>query len=414
MKYFVLLLALALGGFQAVCAKPSVYAQLRLEPTTRAFTCSYTFRLSASDTTSAVRLILSKAFRLQRVESSKGAHQRLTTTIYLGDTLHQVDVRFPAPQRRARAITLTYAGIVGKGNFTDQVVVFSGHSNWLPFRPYEEYEEVDYELDVRVPNNYQVRSTIPPARQRQGRWVFRGSTSNIELTALVAQQFYQVTSAILPPITIIKAGGPLVRADTAVLRKAEAIVAFYNRTIGSQDTIAKFTIFLPGTNRGAYGLLNDATVISYSDFDVAKKEDLLVLAHEISHKWWAYGSFHNDNGWLSEAFATYSSLLFLHASGDVEGYQTELARLTQSAVGTPAILGFDRHKYEPAMYRRVIYNKGTSVLAALHRQLGEEQFIKIMATTASQKTSTTAGFLDIVEQVAGTSSRVWLHAQLSQ
>lgn len=42
---------------------------------------------------------------------------------------------------------------------TEQVLEFSGHSNWVPFRPSQKYELVDYTLAVRVPPAYQVRST---------------------------------------------------------------------------------------------------------------------------------------------------------------------------------------------------------------------------------------------------------------
>jgi aminopeptidase N len=155
-------------------------------------------------------------------------------------------------------------------------------------------------------------------------------------------------------------------------------------------------------------------VITYTTFDVTDKRDLLILAHEISHKWWAYGSFHDENGWLSEAFATYSSLLYIQASGDEVTYQAELARLAATAVDTPPLWGFNRYQYPFPMYRRVIYNKGTGILAALRQHIGTEQFMTILAMTAAQKTSTTLGFLNTVKQVAGQEAQTWLMAELKR
>lgn len=414
MKYHWLLVLLVCGNAFSSLATPIVRIRLQVEPVTHSFTCRYQFILPASDTTSLVRLNLNQAFQLQGVRSPRARQQQVSKITYVGDTVRQVHVRYAPGIQRRRQIELTYSGTIAKGEFTDQVAVFSGHSNWLPFRPYAEYELVDYELVVQVPATYQVRSTTPLTRQRSGEWVFRGTTSAIEPTALIAQHFYQTASITMPPIELIKTGVPFARPDTLLLHQAEAIIAFYNRTLGQQDPVTRFTIFLPGTNNAAYGLLDDATVITYATFDVTDKRDLLILAHEISHKWWAYGSFHDENGWLSEAFATYSSLLYLQASGDEAGYQAELARLAASAVDTPPLWGFNRYKHPFPMYRRVIYNKGTCILASLHQHVGNEKFIAILAKTAGQKTSTTIGFLDTVEQAAGGEARKWLLAELKR
>lgn len=413
MKYYWLLLLVCGNTFPSL-ATPIVRIRLQVEPVTHSFTCRYQFTLPASDTTSFVRLNLNQAFNLQRVHSPHAKQQQVSKVTYVGDTMRQVQVHYTIGIQQQRQIELTYSGTIAKGEFTDQVAVFSGHSNWLPFRPYAEYELIEYDLVVQVPAAYQVRSTTPPTRQQPGQWVFHGITSAIEPTALIAQHFYQTVSATAPPIELLKTGTPFARPDTLLLHQAEAIIAFYNHTLGRQDVVARFTIFLPGTNNAAYGLLDDATVITYTTFDITDKRDLLILAHEISHKWWAYGSFHNENGWLSEAFATYSSLLYLQASGDEVGYQSELARLAASAVDTPPLWGFNRYQYPFPMYRRVIYNKGTGILASLRHHVGDEYFMTILAKTAAQKISTTTDFLDTVEQVAGQEARTWLLAELKR
>jgi hypothetical protein len=346
---------------------------------------------------------------------SQGASQRIVRVYYpfFADTLQQVQVRFAGRGQKARQLTLVYTGTLGKRLATEEVMVFSGHSNWLPFRPYKEYELVDYELKVGVPSGHNVISTAAAHKQSKQLWRFRGNTSAIEITALVGKQFQRLKSASAP-VSVLKPGKALTKQDTAIFQTAQSIVAFYNRSIGRQDPITRFSIFLPGTNANAFGLLDNAAVITYTAFDVAKREDLLILAHEISHKWWGYGSVHNESDWLNEAFATYSSLLYLQAAGNTTGFQEELARLAQTAVGTPPLVGFDRYKHEPSMYRRVIYNKGTGVLNALHTRLGTDAFLNLLAMAAARKVSTTAGLLEVVEQATDRDTRAWLLAELSR
>jgi hypothetical protein len=412
---FSFALFLFFSGLPTSFALPIVQLQLQVDPSNHSFSCHYTFSLPASDTTSLVRLNLNKQFPLQHLASAQASQQQVVRRYYpyFADTMQQVVVRFPATRHQRRTITFTYSGTLPKRLTTDQVMVFSGHSNWLPFRPGQEYELTTYTLAVQVPPAYQVRSTTP-AKRHHGQWTFRGTTSAIELTALVATQFQQVTSAQKPRIAVVKLAAPLLRRDTVLLKRAEAIIKFYNSSLGAQDPIKRFTIFLPGTNSEAYGLLDNATVITYSDFDVADQEALLILAHEISHKWWGYGSVHDESEWLNEAFATYSSFLYLQASGDSTGYQTALAKKVQSATSAPAIMGFDRANAPYPLFRRVVYDKGTVILAALHTRVGTAEFYAILAKTAAEKVSTTAGFIEVVAQVSGADTRQWLVAELSK
>jgi hypothetical protein len=416
MKFLVLLLGLVLGSSFAGYAMPRVQVQLSVEPTTRVFTCRYTFALPASDTSSVLRLNLRKDFRVQRGQPGGAAVQvRHIYYPYFADTVQQVVVRYPAGRPRARSFTLVYEGSLQKERTTAQVLEFSGHTIWLPFRPLEEYELVDYTLDVRVPPGYQVRSTRPPLGAKPGRFRFEGQASAIELTAIIAPQFWQAVASRGPAIAVVKAGAALNSSEAAILPKAQDIISFYNRTIGRQDSIARFTVLLTGTKQDAFGLLDNATVITYTtDFDVAQHGDLLILAHEISHKWWGYGSVHDESEWLNEAFATYSSMLYLQARGDTAGYRQNYEKLAKTTANTPAIIGFDRTKYESEMFRRVVYNKGMVVLAALHARVGTEQLYTILARTAAQRVGTTTAFLGVVGQVAGPETRAWLLARLSE
>lgn len=413
MQRYLLALLLLLGTKLAAAA-PVAHISLTVDPATRRFTCRYRFALADGDTTTVVQFLLPRGLHLGSVRSSQGmpAVSRRYYP-YLADTMQQVTARF-AVARPHRQLTLLYTGTLDKGRTTAQALEFSAHSLWLPFRPAREYELLAYTLAVRVPSGWQVRGTRTPARAGKRLYQFRGLTSAIEPTAIIARQFHQFDTTHGAAISVVKAGASLTAPDTALLRQAAGIVHFYNRTIGRADSIRQFRLLLTGTQQDAFGLLDNATVLTYTDLNPANRADLLILAHEISHKWWSYGSVHDESDWLNEAFATYSSLLYLQARGDTAGYRVEYAKRAATTAGTPAIIGFDRFRHEGSMYRRVMYNKGTVVLAALHARVGTERLYAILAQTAAQKVSTTEGFLAVVEQLTSPVTRQWLLAELSR
>ncbi|SDX89045.1 hypothetical protein SAMN04488069_10425 [Hymenobacter psychrophilus] len=417
-QYFGLLLVLlTLRSAQAEPQLPKVQVQLRADPSTRSFNCHYQFTLPAADTSTRVVLRLNRAFRVQQVQAKGAASVRQTRSYYpyFADTLQRVEVRFKRGARQARTVSLSYSGTLDTLFATAAVLEFSGHTGWLPFQPLCEYEPVDYELRVKVPAGYQVVSSADLLKSGAGAWQFRGRTGQIEITALIGRQFSRAALAARPQVQIVKAGATTTRADTLLLRKAVDVVGFYNRTIGRQDSVKRFTVLLPGTDRDAFGLREDATVITYPDFNVSQRGAELILAHEISHKWWGEGSVHNYNDWLNEAVATYSSLLYLQARGDTAGYRIELNKRAQTLTdSTPAIIGFESSQHPYQVFRQVIYNKGTVVLAALHGYLGDKQFIQLLATAAGRRTSTTEELLQLVQAQAGPEARTWLRAKLER
>ena len=417
MPRLLLILLFGLPGLApAARAQSSAQILLKVEPGSKHFWCRYTLRLPTGSAPTPVLLNLNRSFRVLSVRSPQAQQVVTKPYLYAGfqDTLQGITLQYAPGDQRARQITVTYEGTLTARYATDRVLEFSRNTIWVPFLPYKEDELTNYELEVRAPDGYEVVSTRPPAAHRGGRFTFRGATSAIEPTALVSRDFQRLVSpAPGPPVTVVKAGA-LLPADSLLLTKATDIVAYFNQTIGRRDAIPRFTVLLPGTNRNAAGLLDNAVDITYSDFDVRKRDELLILAHEISHKWWAYGSISSYEEWLNEAFATYSSLLYLRASGDTTGYQLELSTRLKSAVGAPAIIGFDRSKYDYPTIRRVVYAKGTAVLHALHTRVGDEKFISILAATAAQKITTTEAFLTLVAQEAGPETQRWLRDQLTR
>lgn len=330
-------------------AKNEVKVHLTVNPEKKSFTCKYQIKLQPKAKRSHFVFTLNKAFHVEGVRS-KGQSKyevRPFFDLFQKDTLKRIEVAFANNSKSTREVTISYSGNVPERFFTDNVLEFSAHTNWLPNIPGKEYELVSYELEVSVEDGYQVISTSHPVGQKPGTYTFRGSAPNIEITAIAATEFEELsTGSEGHTVSVYKAGRRMNAADTTLLRHTREAIAYFNQTIGKEHPIATFTVLLPGTNRDAFGLLDNAVNITYADFNTNNVEDRLILAHEISHKWWAYGRWNDYNNWLNEAFATYASLLYLRAIGDTATYEEEIAKRQASSKNSPALVGFDVSKHD--------------------------------------------------------------------
>ncbi|WP_324671836.1 M1 family aminopeptidase [Hymenobacter sp. GOD-10R] len=411
-KHFLLVcLLLSLLPFTSR-AKNKVAVDLTIYPETHSFSCRYT--LDAAVPAGGLLLNLNKQFAVGKVTG--GTLRAYTATAFYDtfqkDTLRRLALQFTRSKPQ-QTVTIQYSGIISERYHTDGLADFTAQANWLPTIPDKEYDLVDYQLTVHVPESYQVVSTHEPLRTAPGAYTFTGTGPSIEITAIAAQRFTQlVSTSDNVHITVQKANRATSANDTLLLADARKIIAYQNRLFGSKDPIRNFTFLLPNVNRTASGLLDNAAVIAYLTFDTKDPGDLLILAHEISHKWWGYGVWNTYDNWLNEAFATYSGLLYLKAAGDTASFRKELSKRQKSATGAPAIINFDVRKNDYPSFRRVIYDKGTVVLYELHQRVGDAQFFRILTRTAAAKVATTEAFLKLVEQQSSRETSEWLAHKL--
>jgi len=142
-----------------------------------------------------------------------------------------------------------------------------------------------------------------------------------------------------------------------------------------------------------------------------------LVAHEISHQYWGQlvKMWSPEDQWITEAFAEYSSLLAVmnmknKGKDEYENTVKEWFRMAQVATEfSPIPLAnslapqddfLDGKRYRPFL----IYYKGACLLHAIHKELGDEKFVRFLRSyvkTLSWQHSTTAHIPMILKALTG-------------
>lgn len=194
----------------------------------------------------------------------------------------------------------------------------------------------------------------------------------------------------------------------------------YGKPIMSQFTASEIPFAhgqaFPGMIHLSLGTFLREDKIGYND---------LFRAHEVAHQWWGlgvgYDTYHD--AWISEAFAEFSALWFVHASRGIEPY-FQILRYWKELITSnrkyilrdgkkagPIWMGPRTHTTETeGDYSLIIYKKGAWVLHMLRNlfidlhTLKDDKFKALMReiyTTYVGKKATTADIQRIVEKYAG-------------
>ena len=126
----------------------------------------------------------------------------------------------------------------------------------------------------------------------------------------------------------------------------------------------------------------------------------LLRPHEIAHQWWGnvVNSELDRDGWIMEALATYSSLLWLEHHEGVEERNRTLAEFQQNLLrksgnetvesAGPVVLGRRlRTSKLPEAYRVIVYEKGAWIMHMLRGILGDEGFFTMLRSLCEQHAS---------------------------
>ena len=140
---------------------------------------------------------------------------------------------------------------------------------------------------------------------------------------------------------------------------------------------------------------------------------LYTTVHETAHQWW-YGVVGNDQideAWLDEGFATYSEGIFTEKEFGEGNGKIYFEYLDESSKGDIKAGVYDGVILKPLSrytnwndYGPAVYTGGAALLNEIRRQVGDQDFFKILQTYYKEysfKNATTEDFLRVCEQVSG-------------
>lgn len=189
---------------------------------------------------------------------------------------------------------------------------------------------------------------------------------------------------------------------------AQRIVRFYASRFGAYPypklTIAEIPVF-----PGGYG---STSLLLLTEKSFAEKEiPTPFLAHEIAHQWWGNHVAPQGlgAGWLSEAFAEYSAVLYQEHAGGPEALREALADLAARyrahlREGTEEAIAETDPYDQSGTYEGTVYYKGAYVLHSLRCLVGEKQFrrtLRLFAERYGAGTARIADFEAVAAEVHG-------------
>jgi aminopeptidase N len=141
----------------------------------------------------------------------------------------------------------------------------------------------------------------------------------------------------------------------------------------------------------------------------------LLHAHEVAHQWWGnvVASAGPPDDWIMEALASYSALMFLEKKKGRKALDTEMAGyrvhlLKKEADGQtiesagPIIWGTRLSSSQaPGAWRAITYEKGAWIIHMLRGRLGDDAFLKMLASMTSRyryKTIATDQFRELAAE----------------
>ncbi len=107
------------------------------------------------------------------------------------------------------------------------------------------------------------------------------------------------------------------------------------------------------------------------------------VVHEVAHQWFygLIGGDQVDQPWMDEAFATYSTALYLEfveGRGQATGYLSDLREVVRNHPQSERPIGQGVGEYQGGEYSTLVYLKGALFYQALRQRLGDEVFFDFL------------------------------------
>jgi hypothetical protein len=255
-------------------------------------------------------------------------------------------------------------------------------------------------------------------RRTDGDWnILRTEFENPVFLPIVMAGDYKIHVEVRDGRTIRVAGYAFAHeyAFKQMTNLADQIIHFYEGFLGpfpwKELTIIEI-------NEYGFGVAPPATMFITQEAFQPIRDDYTRLfskglneryAHEIAHQYWGHQVkwASPEDEWLSESFAEYCAALFIRRLRGEGAYKDIVAywRSRAKEVGAKGTIGTANRVLGEQDFEdrtRLLYDKGPYLLSVLHRQLGEEKFLRsLMAfqATLKGKFGSTALFQELLQYV---------------
>lgn len=355
-------------------------------------------------------------------------------------TILEVPFEMPIAQGEVVTVTMKFTLNVPKN---DGRLSYDDHAiwlgNWLPILAVKDmtgwrldsylpigdpfYSEVaNYDVQIRVPQNYQV------------------ATSGLESLAVVTEtkpkgfKFYDIQAVNVRDFAVVamddsyrsitaKVGESLVNtwylADDnmeAVLRVhdvAKKSLQYYDKAFGEYPYL-EYDVVRTG---GFFGGMEYPSIVFIQDkyFDTPGGYGDAVVAHETAHQWF-YGVVGNDEireAWVDESLTDYATMAFLQQYDKKSASEYIKRRVTRGQLATmyadQKLQAWQSVEQFPSWtaYSDLVYSRGASMLWNLRNVWGEERVneaLRYYYSTHQYKNATGKDVVDAFTKIAGESA----------
>jgi len=280
------------------------------------------------------------------------------------------------------------------------------YSAWFPLMP---DTPLTYDLQISIDPKYGVSGAGKVHRPKPGSWRITKNEPTFDINLVAAEQLRTQTLSTAGAGVQVTSAGVKAEAVDAIAVKASEMLQQFSKWFGPPRSSGFNIVLNPRKRGGAYARPGFVS-LPFGEKDTPEGIERW-LAHEVAHLWWLGAPTLTWEDWLNEAFAEYSSLMFVRHQHGAKAVDAYIERSRKRAADAPPIWGLDRNSDSA---HAALYSKGAMILWNLEQQIGQETFNKVLRTRVKRGVRTTSGFLRLLNELAGPEVASQVESRLRQ
>ncbi len=306
---------------------------------------------------------------------------------------------------RAR-INIKYGGTIGitepwrTNRVTKEWIELGLYSPWFPYMP--ELKSIRHETIIELPEEYKLVGNGAVSKSEQNKWKMKSLYDANDIVITASKDFEEKRIENTDYSTIVNTTIPLsVSTMETIGKRGNDILRQFNSWFGEGDKNASI-LFVPRKRGGGYARKGIIVLSNISDEDYRAYQSgyARYFAHELSHLWWMNAPTNTWEDWLNESFAECSAMMIVRNIYGEEEFEKRLSKKEKGVDKLPPVRGIDRN--DPDAYS-VLYNKGCALLLRLEKEIGKEQFLRLLKEVSMRKINKTSDLLTLLKESEGSS-----------